>query len=277
MKRLAPWAWLVVLGTALALSWWSLDALALHFGVPKLLAAMVSATFDGAALVAADLAMRRAVVADSAASVKLLMIVTVGLSAWLNYEHGATLGDPLVARVLFAAPSVISGWLFELQLRHLHRARVHELGRSARPLPKFGAVVWAFHPFAALKRVSQIAGSRLRSVPISVMDWTGAPASVHELPGVSAEIADRPVLLAAPVEPVADCSQEDEASTQQKSGRAPVPDDLYLGRLQELVAENGGVVPSIREVARKLSIGQDRARRLVGMVGAERSNASSDA
>jgi hypothetical protein len=202
--------------------------------------------------------------ADSAAAVKLLMVATVGLSAWLNYEHGATLGYPLVARVLFAAPPVISGWLFELQLRHLHRARVHELGRAAQPLPQFGLVVWAFHPFAALKRVSQIAGSRLCSVPITVMDWTGAPVSVHELPGVPAEARDRPVLLAAQVEPEAACSQEDEARIQQKAGRAPVPDELYLGRLRELVAENGGVVPSIREVARQLSIGQDRARRLVG-------------
>src|SRR6267142_1681512 len=122
MKRLAPWAWLVVLGTALALSWWSLDALALRFGVPKLLAGMVSATFDGAALVAADLALRRAAMADSAVAVKLLMIVTVGLSAWLNEQHGALLGYPWPGRVLFAAPSVISGWLFELQLRSLRGA-----------------------------------------------------------------------------------------------------------------------------------------------------------
>jgi hypothetical protein len=39
VKNIDPWAWLIVLGTALALSWWSLDALALHFGVPKVLAA----------------------------------------------------------------------------------------------------------------------------------------------------------------------------------------------------------------------------------------------
>jgi hypothetical protein len=60
MKRFAPWAWLVVLGTALALTWWSLDALGLRFGMPRLLAGMVSATFDRAALVEADLALRRA-------------------------------------------------------------------------------------------------------------------------------------------------------------------------------------------------------------------------
>jgi hypothetical protein len=50
-------------------------------------------------------------------SLKLLMLVAVGLSARLNYEHEALLGYPLVGRVLFVAPSVLSGWLFELQLR----------------------------------------------------------------------------------------------------------------------------------------------------------------
>jgi hypothetical protein len=38
------------------------------------------------------------------------------------------------------------------------------------------------------------------------------------------------------------------------------PDERYLVTLRELVDEGGGVVSSIREVARKLSIGQDRAR-----------------
>ena len=69
MKLLARWAWVVVLGTALALSWWSLDSLARRYGMPGTLAAMVDATFDGTALVAADLAIRQAKAADSAASV----------------------------------------------------------------------------------------------------------------------------------------------------------------------------------------------------------------
>jgi hypothetical protein len=183
VRKLAPWAWLVVLGTALALSWWSLDALALHFGVPSVLAAMVSATFDGAALVAADLALRRAAVADSAAAVKSLMLVAVGLSAWLNWNHGALLGYPIVGRVLFAAPSVLSGWLFELQLRSLRSARVHELGRKALPLPEFGVIVWVFHPWAALRHLSRIAGSRLHSVPVTAMDWEGTSAESVNLSG----------------------------------------------------------------------------------------------
>ena len=263
MKLLARWAWVAVLGTALALSWWSLDALASHYGMPAPLAAMVSATFDGAALVAADLAMRRAAVADSAVAVKLLMLITVGLSAWLNFEHGMLLGYPVAVRVLFAAPSVIGGSLFELQLQSLHRARLHELGKTAQPLPRFGMVVWMFHPIAALRRLSQIAGSRLHSVPVTVMDWPGAPVSVHELPGVPAVVPDHAVILAAPVDVEDECAHEDEPRTRRKAGRTPVPDELYLGKLRALVDEAGGVTPSARVVARSLSIGQDRARRLI--------------
>jgi hypothetical protein len=54
-----------------------------------------------------------------------------------------------------------------------------------------------------------------------------------------------------------------------------VPDELYLGKLRELVDEAGGEVPSIREVARKLGIGQDRARRLIAVQNAEQSNQDS--
>jgi hypothetical protein len=119
----------------------------------------------------------------------------------------------------------------------------------------------------------------MHSVPVTVMDWTSAPVSVQLL----AEVPDRPVILAAPVNVEADqaaaeqSSDPDErdqgdvdeaVSAPQKAGRAAVPDELYPGKLRELVAESGGVAPSIREVARRLSIGQDRAGRLVGMVKA---------
>jgi hypothetical protein len=274
MKLLARWAWVVVLGTALALSWWSLDALARHYGMPPAFAAMVSATFDGAALVAADLALRRAAVADSAAAVKLLMLSAVGLSGWLNFEHAVLLGYPIAVRVLFACPSVIGGSLFELQLRSLHRARLHELGRVAAPLPRFGLMVWAFHPFAATRRVSQITNSRLHSVPLEVMDWTGAPGLM--VTSETSALAQRaPVELpsgagvgAPDVPPSATHLQVRDAGVPHRVGRRPVPDEYYAAKLRELVAAGGGITPSAREVARLLSIGQDRARRLVAQLDA---------
>lgn len=269
MKTMAHWAWVVVLGTALSLSWWSLDTFARRYGMPGVFAGMVSTAIDGAALVLADLAMRRATAADSAAVVKLLMIATVGLSAWLNFEHALLAGYPLAIRVLFSAPSVLGGILFELQLRYLHRTRLHQLDQLAPSLPRFSLIVWVFHPFAALGRVSEIAASRLRSIPVTVMDWTDAPISVRRSSGAAIDVPDHPVILAAPVEPADALPVADEPRPRGKAGRTPVPDELYLGRLQVVIADNGGEVPSIREIARRLSIGQERARRLVGMLDAE--------
>lgn len=297
MKVIARWAWVLVLGTALALSWWSLDALARHYGVPSSLAAIVSVTFDGAALVAADLAIRRAQAADSAGAVKLLMVLAVGLSAWLNYEHGALLHYPLPIRVLFASPSVIGGWLFELQLRSWHRVRLRELGRLAEPLPRFGALVWLFHPTDALRKVSQIAGSRLQSIPVSVLDWDGAPPRVRvaavavprldrtsTTDGSGAIASEHASLRLAqpddgtrgPTDTVALPGGGPGARPkldERRSGRTPLPDAPYVAKLREHVATAGGVIPSARETAKLLSIGQDRARRLVRQLKEERDGA----
>ncbi len=274
MKQLARWAWVAVLGTALALSWWSLDALARHYGMPPALAAMVSATFDGAALVAADLAMQRAAVADSAAAVKMLMLAAVGLSAWLNYEHGLLLNYPVAVRVLFASPAVIGGSLFELQLRSLHRSRLHELGRTAAPLPRLGFLVWVFHPLAALRRLSQISASRLHSVPLHVIDWTDAGPAAGAVPdGGSLDVPGNVLVVAPDGRSIAPGPDESVAETPKRAGRKPVPDEFYVAQLRELVGAAGGVIPSAREVARLLSVGQDRARRLVVMLSAELQNA----
>jgi hypothetical protein len=184
---------------------------------------------------------------------KPLMLVAVGLSARLNYEHGALLGYPLVGRVLFVAPSVLSGWLFELQLRSLRRERLYATGRIAKPVPQFGLIVWAFHPWPALRHLSRITAARLQSIPESVMDWEGAPAKVHELVAVPGEVVADPALLAAPVDLVDSEAEEDEAVDEQtpqdaqeaarmpaKAGRSRVLDELYLGKLRELVDEAGG-------------------------------------
>jgi hypothetical protein len=51
--------------------------------------------------------------------------------------------------------------------------------------------------------------------------------------------------------------------TPPKAGRTPVPDELYLAKLRELLDEAGGVVPSAREVAGRLSVGQARRAAVV--------------
>ncbi len=95
-------------------------------------------------------------------------------------------GDgPRVSRYVGAPPAdsaaVIGGSLFELQLRSWHRVRLRELGRTAEPLPRFGVLVWAMHPLGAHRKVNRIAGSRLDSIPVTVIDWHGAPATVRRI------------------------------------------------------------------------------------------------
>jgi hypothetical protein len=114
-------------------------------------------------------------------------------------------------------------------------------------LPWFGFIVWAFHPRATLKRLSQIAALRLHSVPVTVMDWEGAPVAAHELAAVPGEIIGESAPLAAPVElddgeaggdqasqQDDECGQEDVEEilrTVAKSGRSRVPDELYMVKL----------------------------------------------
>jgi hypothetical protein len=273
MKLVARWAWVAVLGTALALSWWSLDALARHYGMPALLAGMVSATFDGSALVAADLAMKLTREADSAALVKLLMFSAVGLSAWLNFEHGALLHYPFAVRVLFATPPILGGSLFELHLRGAHRARLRELGRIATPLPPLGTAVWVMHPFASMRRMSQITASRLRSIPLDVMDYAGVVPSTSapkSAPGNTVV----PALVAQIVGAQPNASARGTcAPSPRPVRRKTVSDEHYVAQVREIVMATG-VVPSAREVARLLHVGQDRARRLVVMVTTEQDTAA---
>ena len=165
---------------------------------------------------------------------------------------------------------MIGGSLFELQLRSQYRTRLHELGRVAEPLPRFGFMVWAFHPFAALRRVSQISASRLCSVPLNVMDWMGAPSPVHQLPGAPAAAPGSAVVLVSNALPTDALPDGNRGRTVRRAGRKPVPDEFYAAQLREHVAAAGGVIPPAREVARLLSVGQDRARRLVAMLSAEK-------
>lgn len=149
------------------------------------------------------------------------------------------------------------------------RPRGRVRAQMAPSLPRFGFLVWIFHPFGALQRVSRIAGSRLRSIPVTVMDWAGTVTPVQELGDVTPETSGLRAILAAPVAPTDAPTSADERPARRRAGRAAVPDELYLGRLRELVAGNGGAVPSIREVALKLSVEQDRARRLLATLAGE--------
>lgn len=163
----------VVLIVALALSWWSLYSLAVTFyGVPQILAIGVSAAFDGAALFVADLASKYARTEDSGLATKLATYLFVGASVYLNVEHAMLLSYGVPGMVLFGAPPVIAGILFELYLRFVHRSEMRANGLVPKRMPVFGKISWLIFPGKTFGGFKDVVFFRLNEVVTGV---TGEP------------------------------------------------------------------------------------------------------
>ncbi|MFF7555527.1 DUF2637 domain-containing protein [Streptomyces olivaceus] len=170
LSKTSKTAFGLVLLVALALSWWSLSTLAISYGVPEYLAWGISLAFDGAALVTADLASKYARSPDSGAGPRLMTYALIAVSVFLNVSHAQMLGYGLAGQVLFGAPPVIAGVLFELGLKWEHRQSLRERGRVAEAMPVFGKLSWLMFPRKTLKAFRLVLVSRLeetvrRSVP----------------------------------------------------------------------------------------------------------------
>jgi hypothetical protein len=262
--RLRSYGWFIVVGAALGISWWSLATMAEAFGMPMLLAAVVSAVFDGGALVVGELAMRYARSADSGAAPRAVMLLLVGTSTWLNWSHAGLLGYGDAARLMFGAPSAVAGVLVEIELRWHHRDALRQRGHVAPALPPFGRWCWLLHPLATSRRVWLITASRVRSVPVTALDM---PTMLTCSPAL---------------EPSADAPEAEEKGTHQvhptrtrtaadQRPRRPArvaPDSAWLPIARSAVNADGEL-PSARELSSLLRIGQDRARRLTSILAAE--------
>lgn len=159
---LSRFGWLAVAGAALAISTWSLYWVGRHFGLPEPIAWLVSMSFDGAALVCADIALRYARThGDSGLVARFFVIVFAGCSAYLNSAHAGLAGLGTPARVLFAVPPVVAVVVFEVHDRFERRTALRAAGRSAAALPAFGVWAWALFPFKTLRAVREIVEYRL--------------------------------------------------------------------------------------------------------------------
>jgi hypothetical protein len=161
---LASAPWLLVVGAALAMSWWSLYSLALAYRVPLALAVGVSTIFDGAALVLGDLARRYATTTDSGLAPRSAMLALVVTSAWLNWRHALMLGLPAPGQMMFSAPSLIAGGVWELMRRWDHREAMRSVGRVPEALPMLGRWAWLLFPRSALSAQRSIISAQLSAV-----------------------------------------------------------------------------------------------------------------
>lgn len=173
IKRILDWrgaaSFGVVLIVALSLSWWSLYSLAVTFyDVPQILAIGVSAAFDGAALFVADLASKYARTEDSGLATKLATYLFVGASVYLNVEHAMLLNYGIPGMVLFGAPPVIAGILFELYLRFIHRSEMRANGLIPKRMPVFGKLSWMMYPGKTLRGFRSVIFFRLNETVTSV-------------------------------------------------------------------------------------------------------------
>ncbi|OUC97812.1 DUF2637 domain-containing protein [Streptomyces swartbergensis] len=122
---------------------WSLYVVAHDmYGVPKLLAVLVAACFDGAALACLYLASEAVRENRSAVAPRLATLVLAGISIYLNRLHALHIEGGLGATLLFAAPTVALLLIADLSWAAT-RAR-HRIDRGERPmrLPVFGWLGW---------------------------------------------------------------------------------------------------------------------------------------
>lgn len=139
---------------AFGISWWSLFTLAHDtLGFPLPLAMVTSAMLDGAAVVFGDLVRRYSLTSSSGLPARFWLLVMVGLSGWLNWQHGAAMGYPLMGQVLLASSGAAAALVFEHERAwdHLESRRVR--GLVLERLPVLGLQGWGLHPVWALRTV----------------------------------------------------------------------------------------------------------------------------
>ncbi|MFE9497282.1 DUF2637 domain-containing protein [Streptomyces collinus] len=155
----------LVLIVALAISWFSMATMAMDFfHLPAWIAYAVSVAFDGAAIYVAVLSSEYAKTEDSGLIPRLVTMLMVGASAWLNWQHASLMGLGIAGQVFFAAPPIIAGILFELMLKFENRKELRKRGRVAQSMPVFGKAAWLRYPVDTFKSMSNVIKWRLDKV-----------------------------------------------------------------------------------------------------------------
>jgi Protein of unknown function (DUF2637) len=154
--------WLIVVTAALALSFWSLYIVSENYGLPSPLAAIVSMSFDGAAVVCGDLALRYARThGDSGLAPRVGLLLFALASSYLNVQHAIIAHDPAPAKVLYGLPPVVAVFVLEQHTRYERRSALKRANRVAKSLPPVGLWTWVFHFPRTLVVLSRVTQNRL--------------------------------------------------------------------------------------------------------------------
>lgn len=174
LKLLNRAGWAISAGVALILSAYSLFYVGRAWGMPPVLAGMVSLVLDGAAIVSADMALRANKKHGHSGIDRWLTVVFAGLSAWINSYHARIVHAGGAAWALYALPPVVAVVLFDRHTRNERQAATRKSGRVLSPLPRIKKEAWLLYPIASFKILRAMVGSQLQDLrpgqPVSSND-----------------------------------------------------------------------------------------------------------
>ena len=147
---------------ALIMSWFSMTDLAINtFGLPELLAWIISLAFDIGAIFLALITVSAALKGENATMAKLATLAFIGTSLYINVVHADVSGYGTVGMIMFGAAPAIVFIAFEVYLRHMLKRELRVQGLIPDRMPKVGALTWVRHPKPAFSLASKALMLRL--------------------------------------------------------------------------------------------------------------------
>lgn len=152
----------LILAVTLVTSGWSLAALLIGYGVPKLIAIGAVVVYDFSAIYYGKTAMEYATTDDSGVFERYMTWVMVLMSVAINGYHG-WVTSPALGIVLGSIPAV-TGTLHHSSLKQGNLGELRRKGRLAKAMPKFPLLHWFLFPKKTFTSFREIAGSRLNAL-----------------------------------------------------------------------------------------------------------------
>lgn len=139
-------AMIVVSVAALAVTGWSLYAVARHYAAPEAVGVLAVAVFDGAAYACLHLASQASAAGRSALGARLAALGIAAMSVYLNRFHATLIEEGMPAVVLFSAPTLALLVVSELAWAGPRAKARAELGKQPYALPTLGGWAWLLAP-----------------------------------------------------------------------------------------------------------------------------------
>ncbi|WP_432160754.1 DUF2637 domain-containing protein [Streptomyces sp. NRRL F-5630] len=158
--------------------------------MPKFLAVLVAACFDGIAIACLHLAAEAVREGRSALGPRLVTVLQAGISMYLNYLHAQHINGGIGATLMFAAPT--AGLLLLLDQSWAATRARHRIARGELPMrwPVFGWLGWLLAGEQAWEQTKARAVAHVTGESTAEVEAAPAAREAGEL--IASELADLP-------------------------------------------------------------------------------------